>query len=358
MPINLYKSQTMLAAIEQMAPATTFLRDRYFETAPEDIFPTDDVLVEYRDLTNKKLAPVVMPRKGSITVERDGYVTSRMSPALVAPSRVLTIDDLNKKGFGESLFSDRTPAQRQAEILRRDLIELDQMIANREEAIAACCMFENGYVLKQYSDEYGSDHYKEYEIRFYEGAANPAVYVPGVKWNAAGSDKLADLHCMIRMLTTAGNDATDVLLGDDAANTLLMDSKIKELLDLQHFNIGAINPVQLTDGAALLGVLNVRGRNINLITYDGTYEDEATGDILPYVPNKSICVTAPGAGRALYGAVTQVEQEDGEPHTYASRRVPKTLVDAGDNTRKLVVSSRPLLAPKKKNPFIAAQVID
>jgi hypothetical protein len=30
--MNIYKTKTMLAAIKQMAPVTSFLRDRYFPT--------------------------------------------------------------------------------------------------------------------------------------------------------------------------------------------------------------------------------------------------------------------------------------------------------------------------------------
>ena len=110
MSYNIYQTKTMLAAIQQMNPVTSFLRDRYFPTGSGDMFPTEEVLIEYKDATGNKMAPVVLPRKGSISVEREGYRTDRMAPPLVAPSRPLTIDHLNKKGFGEDLFSDRTPA--------------------------------------------------------------------------------------------------------------------------------------------------------------------------------------------------------------------------------------------------------
>jgi hypothetical protein len=109
----------MLAAIQAMPTHRTFLRDRYFPTtAPvngvsEDIFPGEEVLVEYRN-GSKKIAPCVMPRKGGITIEREGYKTFSYVPPFIAPQRPLTIDDLNKKGFGEQLFQNVTPQQRQA----------------------------------------------------------------------------------------------------------------------------------------------------------------------------------------------------------------------------------------------------
>ena len=247
--INIYKTKTMLAAVKQMKPVTSFLRDRYFPTSNGDLFPTDEVLVEYKDATGQKMAPVVLPRKGSISVERDGYTTSRMEPPLVAPCRPLTIDVLNKKGFGEALFSDRTPAQRQAEILNQDLADFDEMITAREEYIAAKCMFENGYILKQYADKYGSGEFKEFEMRFYSESVNPATYTPGTKWNAVGSDKMADLANMIYMLTSKGNGVTEVLLGTDAATEVLADELLLKKLDTNNYNIGNIDPASLPQGA-------------------------------------------------------------------------------------------------------------
>ena len=353
--MNIYQTKTMLAAINQMAPATAFLRDRYFPSAAGDQFPTEEVLIEYKDSTGKKLAPVVLPRKGSISIEREGYTTEKMVPPLVAPSRPLTIDDLNKKGFGEALFSDRTPAERQAEILVQDLADFDEMHTNREEYIAAQVMFNNACVLKQYADKYGTGEYKAFELRFYDGSTNPAQYAPGAMWSETGADIFGDLHLMVQMLTKKGNNATEVLLGSDVADALLNNAKVKEMLDISRYNLGEVAPTALPQGAARLGRLNIRGRQIDLLTYDGTYVDEETGEVKSFVPEKQICVTAPGAGRLLRGAVTQMEQADGQWHTHMGARVPRYWADK--DGRQLTVSSRPLLIPRTKNPFISATVL-
>ena len=353
--INIYTTKTMLAAVNQMKPATSFLRDRYFPSGAGDLFPTEEVLVEYKDATGNKLAPIVLPSKGDISVARDGYTTSKMTPPLVAPSRPLTIDELNRKQMGENLFSDRTPAQRQAEILSQDLADFDNLITNREEYIAAECLFNNGYTLKQYADKPGEGEFIPYDLHFYKGDVNPAVYVPGVKWNETASDKLADLKQMIHMLTSKANNATEVILGADAAEELLNDATIKAAMDLARYNIGAIDPIALPQEAARLGVLNVYGRNISLLTYDGTYVDEESGKVKTYIPAKKICVTAPGAGRGLYGAVTQMEL-DKQWHTHMGRRVPRYWAEK--TGRDLTVSARPLFVPKTANPFITATVLD
>lgn len=354
--LELYKTQTMLAAVKQMLPHRTFLRDRYFPTNDRtDMFPTNDVLVEYRD-GNKKMAPVVMPRKGGITIEREGYTTMRYTPPLVAPQRPLTIDDLNKKGFGESLFSGRTPAQRQAEILGDDLAEFDLMISAREEHIAAQCLINNGYVLKQYADKYGSQEFEEFEIRFYDEVSNPSQYTPTVNWNEATADILGDLSAMIRMLTSKGLAATDLIVNPDVADVLINNAVIQKLLDNARINLGNITPTLLPNGAASIGKINVLGRMIEIISYDEQYEDES-GALQYYIPSGQVILTAPAAGRGLYGAVTQLEQATGNFHTYMGRRIPKYLSDAKSEVRELKVSARPLFIPRNRNPWVSAKVL-
>ena len=112
MPFNYYDTHHLLASVQQLAPLHTFLLDRYFPTnAATDIFSTDDVLVEYRK-GSKKAAPFVAPRKGGITILREGYTMKRFTPSYIAPKRPLTSDDLKKRGFGEALYTQLTPEQR------------------------------------------------------------------------------------------------------------------------------------------------------------------------------------------------------------------------------------------------------
>ena len=58
-----------------------------------------------------------------------------------------------------------------------------------------------------------------------------------------------------------------------------------------------------------------------------------------------------------YGAVTQIEQDDGEFHTYTGRRIPKYTADVKAESREIKVTSRPLLIPRSKNPWVSASVL-
>ena len=355
MPIPMiYRTLTMIAAIQQMPPRYTFLRDRYFPTGSDDIFPTDEVLIDYKD-GNKKIAPVVAPRKGGITVMREGYTTKRYEPPFVAPKRSLTIDDLNKRGFGENLYTQITPEQREAQVLGKDLSELGVMIDGREEYMAAQAMLNNGYTLKQYIDDYGGK-FEEWDLFFYDGANNPAKYTPSGKWSDPAYDILGDLKVMSKLLTSRGLPVADLVMSGDVGDYVINNNAIQKLLDNRRINIGEITPIELPDGASRIAVLNVDGKNINLISYDETYEDES-GDIVPYMGSGNVVLTAPASGRTLYGAVSQLEQSDGRFHTYAATRVPKYTADADNEVRTIKVSAKPLLIPNNKAPWISAKVL-
>lgn len=354
MAFDIYSTHTLLMAVEQITPVRSFLRDRYFPTnAATDIFATDDVLVEYKQ-GKKKLAPFVSPRKGGVTITREGYNTTSYTPPNIAPRRVLTIDELNKKGFGEALYSKLTPEQREGSIIVNDAVELGDMITRREESMASETMQNNGCIMRHYADK--GDEYEEKEIRFYDEAANPAVYTPTIAWDQTGAVIMKDIAAMCRMLKQRGLAATDVLCGADVADVIQNDADILKKLDIQRLNIGGIDPEELPEGVTKIARLNCSGNMVDVLCYEETYEDD-DGTTKPFIGAGKVVVTAAGAGRTLYGAVTQLEQADGRFHTYAAKRVPKYVSNAEGNVRTITVTARPLMIPNNKNPWIVADVL-
>lgn len=354
MAFNFYETHNLLMAVEQLHPPTTFLKDRYFPTnGASDIFSTNDVLVEYRDGT-KRVAPFVAPRKGGVTMLRSSYEVQRFEPPRVAPRRILTIDDLSKRGMGEALLSQHTPEMRQRALILKDAQELSEMITRREEAMAAEVMQTNACVMKHIADDV--DVYDEKYIKFFSENTNPAQYTPSGSWAKDYGGVVADLGAMARLLTSRGLGATDLIVGADVADAVLANTEIQRLLDLKNYELGRIDPSVLGNGATHIATLNAKGRLINIICYDEEYTEGS--ETKPYIDPKSVILTAPGAGRTLYGAVSQVEQGDGLFHTYTGKRIPKYLSNAEGDTRTLTLTSCPLMIPNNKNPFIVAKVLD
>ena len=357
MAFNYYDTHHLLASVQQLPPLHTFLLDRYFPTnAATDIFATDDVLVEYKK-GSKKAAPFVAPRKGGITILRDGYTMKRFTPSYIAPKRPLTIDDLKKRGFGEALYTKLTPQQRQGVIMLGDLDELRAMNMRRKEAMASEVIFTNGCVMDEYVDDL--HNFEEKEVRYYDGEKNPAIYTPAATLDtteASGKRFLADVAAMGYMLTSRGLAFTEVLVAPDVTDVILANEWILRLLDNRNYQIGGVDPAILPSGATKIARLNVKGRMIDFLSYEDTYT-EVDGSVKPFIPAGMIAAGAPNAGRTVYGAITQVEQSDGEFHTYTGVDVPKYLSDAKHNVRELILSSAPLCMPNNENPFITAKML-
>ena len=349
--IDLYTTRSLIASIEGLNPASAFLRDRYFPTGPTNVFNSERVIVEYRD-GDRRLAPFVTPLKNGVGVERIGSSMREYMPPTVAPMRPITLDDITKRGFGEALFGDLSPQQRAAVLATQDLSDLDRMITRREEAMAAETMLDNGCVMHEIGDD--ADVARDNEIRFYSEAQNPASYSVTTKWDASGAKILADLAEMVKMLTMNGLPARDFVCAPDVADAIVNDEAIQKLLDNRRYYLGEVAPALASDSASVMCVLNVRGHAINVISYDDTYVD-GEGETQTYIPSGCGVMTAPGAGVTLYGAVSQVEQYDGQFHTYPGRRVPKYLSDATGNSRTLTLTARPVLCPRDKNPWVSAK---
>lgn len=357
MAFNYYDTHHLLASVQQLPPLHTFLLDRYFPTnAATDIFATDDVLVEYKK-GHKKASPFVAPRKGGITILRDGYTMKRFTPSYIAPRRPLTIDELKKRGFGEALYTTLTPEQRQGVIMLGDLDELRGMNKRRKEAMASQVIFTNGCIMDEYVDDLHT--FEEREVRYYDGSSNPAIYTPSANWStteASGKQMISDMAAMISMLTSRGLPASDVLVAPDVADIILANEWILKLLDNRNYQIGGVDPETLPTGATKICRLNIKGHMVDVLSYEDTYT-EVDGSVVPFIPKGKIAVGAPAAGRTVYGAITQVEQSDGEFHTYTGVDVPKYLSDAKHNVRELTLSSAPLCMPNNENPFITATVV-
>lgn len=354
MAFDIFSTGRLIMAVQGIDPADSFLRDRYFPTGPADVFSTEQVLVQFRD-GDRRLAPFVTRWQNGAVVERPVMEMSAYTPPEVKPKRPITLDSISKLGFGEAILGEYTPEQRAQVMVMNDLNDLDRMITRTEEKLCADTMVNNGFTVEVMGDDATTK--VEDEVKYYSEASNPSAYTVTTKWDASGAAILDDLEAMADMLTQEGLPATDFVCAPDVAKAIVSDETVQKELDIRRYELGEIAPAITAPGAAVVGQLNVLGNVISIIAYGQKYRDEATGKLVPYVPAGTGIMTAPGAGRMLYGAVSQVEQEDGEFHTYPLRRVPKYVANADDDVRTLTLASRPLPCPNAKNPWVSASAL-
>lgn len=349
--LNFFDTYVLTAITEEIVPQPTFFRDRYFPIGDGDIFKADKVLTEYRK-GDRKLAAFVSPRAGDIPLDRRGYAIHEYQPAFIAPSRLLTLDDLKKRGFGEALYPGMTQAQRAAKLQLEDMTDMDLRIRRREEWMCAQTMIYNACTMQEYID--ATTKGDVLYVQFYD-AASEHIYTAANPWNSAGGDFFGDVKAMCRLLSRRGLRAADLVVGTDVADAILDMEKVQKLLDKNSGIITGQIDQTLTqyDGVVVMGVLNFGGFRLTLICCDETYVDDNNVE-QKYFPATSAMVTAPNCGHLMYGQITQIDFGATDYTTYAARRVPKFVLDQPNDTRKLRLGTRPLAAPHNYCPYIYA----
>jgi len=350
--INFFDTYYMAGMVEEIVPSQTFFRDRYF--GQPEVFGTGKVLVEYMD-GDRKMAPFIDPRSGDIPVDRKGYELYEFEPPMIAPSRLLSIDDLTKRGFGEALYANSTPAERARALQLRDLTTLTNRIVRREEWMAAQTMINNGLTVQEYIDADTTG--RALSILFYDATgSNPSIYTVGAYWTTYALFQ-ADVEAMCDSLAERGLPCSDLVLGSSVWAAVKQFSDLQNLLDKKHEYIGDLEARIFAPGVSHVGTLDFNGFMLNILVVKELYTDES-GTTQRFFPAKSAMVTAPDCGKRYYGAITQIPYGSSEFDTFAQERVPKLVVDQEKDLRKLRVASRPLTAPINKAPWIyAASVI-
>lgn len=353
--LDFFSTYVLNAIVDETLPRATFFRDRYFGSGAGDIINADKVLVEYRK-AGRVMAPFVSQRIGDIPLDRRGYTIHEYEPARIAMSRLLTLDELHKRGFGEAIYANSTEAERAVRLIQDDIADIEAAMVAREEWMAAQTMINNACTMQTYVDAQTKG--EKLFINFFDGPASEHTYTVSKKWTDKDADYRSDVKNMCRMLSSRMLPAQDLLLGTNVADFILSDARTAELLDRNSGIIVGTIREQLTqyDGVTFMGQLNFGGYMLNLFTVDERFTDE-DGKEKPIFDPNAVMVTAPNCGAFKYGRVTQFDYGATMPTTYAAKRVPKLIVDSENDVRKIRLTTRPIAVPKNYCPYIYAKEV-
>lgn len=341
MAVNLFETRTMLKFSERMPCVTTFLRDTLF--TDQELSPTNKVDVDIRK-GRAKVAPYVSEKIGGKVVENSGFRTETFEPPLVAPTTVTTAADLQNRTMGENIYSSRTPDERAAEKLVKDLKDLDEMITRREEVMCAQTIFDGEIRVKGE----GVDHVISFNHTNREALSGTKL------WNVATSTKYDDLKRWVRHVQQTGFVNTDmVVIAPDVTDELLKDEGILKLLDIRNVNVGEFKPENLPNGATYIGTLSGVGR---IYEYSATYYDDVDDEVKQMVPDGTIALLSSEAAYTMaYAAITIAKDDD--LITYEADRVPDSWTEKRPARKILQLSSKPLPIPKEVNSWFVAKVL-
>lgn len=348
--IDIFDQISLMKAVEQIKPTAKFLTDTFFPqklpTLTQDYF-----VVEYRKM-GRMLAPYIIEGTKGLNIGRVGSNFKLYRPPMVGMTRTISPAEINQRSFGETLlYSQYTPEQRAAQMQARDLVELQGMIENRKNKMAADILKTGGTTIEGYADD--GKLTRVDEIKF-DWNGNQSVAT-------AWSDSTADIYSDIskaseKIQEETGTIPTLMIVGKNVPNYLINNKKIKEWLMVPNReNLAMLTIQPKYESPQILRVGIIQSLNLEIYSYRETYLDDE-GKAQPFIGDDDVIIANPGQGSQMYGSVTLLNREGTRFETYASEVVPYYRGNVDSQTLSLTLYSRFLLVPSIVDSWIYMNV--
>lgn len=346
--MDIYDTRAQLAAIDLMEPEYTFLHDMTVRDG--GTVEDDKAIYDYRK-GNRKMAPVVHPGTGGVVMEREGFQTREIGFATVAPERVIEVNQLYGRSFGEKILGGMTPAERAKKMQARDLTFMRKAVQRRREHMARQVALSGKLELFEYTNEGRS---KNANLVADYGFTN--YFVPGSDsnaWDDTGAKIESDMQKMLDMAYNGLGFVEWIIMAPDVANALLYNSDYVKRLDARNVDVGDLNYKYRGQGVRFIGH-NIDG--VEMYSFAGTYIDD-DGLQKNILPSGKLIMGYRGMLIEYHGPVTQVEKVDGDPITYIKKEVPLKYSSIESNCTKNRLTSRPTIVPENVDGWVIGDVL-
>lgn len=326
-----YTTREMMDAIDQTPPVRTFLQKTFF---PHDqTHVTEKVEFDVRK-GKRVMAPLVSPRIGGKVITRQGFHTNSFTTPKIAPERPLTVDDISTRAIGENIYSQRTPAEREDELLSKDMTDLEESIARRKEWMCRQILFEGK--IDVVDEEEGVD----VQIDF--GFGNIIVLGTDEDWALSTVNPLVLLRDTRKKIIKATGKAPDIaIFSSDVIETFITNPNVEKAMNMLNMKNIVIEPRVVDPALTFYG--RIAELDIDIYTYDEWFLND-DGEDEAMIPAGTVLLGhSDGEGQIEYGSVTQME--DKKFVTYEGKLVPKQYADEKNEVKMLRLTSRPLPRP-------------
>lgn len=352
MPANfdLFSTAVMLRAVEQMPRVYTFIADTFAEDGGncED----ERAMYDYRKGAQMGMAPFVVPGTGGVPINRDGYEMRQIQFSTLAPERVVTLEDVSSRMFGEAVTGAMTPEQRSKRVIARDLVELRTLVQNRRNWMAREVLLKGKLAIRRYTKD-GVE--KEASMIADFGFTN--YYVPATAWDQPGARINYDMESVYDMVFDGLGDVDIIVMGAGVFESMMNNSDFCKTLDMDRVYMGEIATRYAGQGVRYRGT-NTDG--VKMISYSGHFiNDNRQKEFL--IPPGYILV---GSSRKkpiklMHGPIQKVQGQDenAKIHTYIKKEVPFRIGDSGSDSISTRLVSRPTVMPENVDAWAVMKVL-
>ena len=337
-PFEITDTYTLMATVENIRAPETFLIDKFFPNRQSVL--SDYFAIEYRE-AHRSLAPAVVRDSGGVNIGRDKSRIARYSIPTFGAKRVIGIDDLRQRQFGEEfIFSKTTPAERQAKMQAQDLVDLLRLHANRRNKVAADILTTGKTTIKAYADD--GRVIEQEEVDFgWNGQVTPSV-----DWTDSDATIYDDLYAVSEAIQESTSTIpTLAICGKKFEQCLLSNKQLREWIIVPNReNLTMVNVQPHFTSAQARHICTIPALSLDIVGYYATYRDD-DGQVKPFIPDDVMIVGNAGRGTVYYGPVTLLN-ESGQFETYGAEYVPYYSKNPDARTISLTVYSRFLPVPQ------------
>jgi hypothetical protein len=344
MAFNMFDTRTMMGIIEEgQRTSRTFFRDRFFSNRPT--FNTQKIDFDIIGMDGRKMAPFVHPKIGGVAIDREGYRTVSYDAPEIAPMRITTVEDMMLRQPGETIYSGKSPTQRAAEQLGKDLRYLDDIITRREEVMCREAILFGKVTIK-------GEGYDEVINYWPDEVGEQPTTTLATKWDTAEATALiimTDLRTIRRnMIRKAGFVPTDLICGSAVIEAIVDKLASAGEMDKRRVDLGQVDPRNMGNGVTYWGY--IKDSAIDVYSYDDWFVDD-DGVEKPMMPENIALLASPSVRTSLaYGCVSLIGADN--VRFYEGARVPDSWVQkAAPAGRVVQIKSRPLPIVHQINGF-------
>ena len=268
---------------------------------------------------------------------------------MVNPDIVTTAESYMHRAPGETIYSERTPAQRAAEQLVREYQRLDDSISRREEWMCAQALTTGAIQIV------GKGVNEEIDFGF----TNKVVLTGTEQWGQSGADILGMLDDWVDMVYTNGFANVDrIICGRQALKLLKNDKGILEKMDNRRYQAGEFNARDLPNGVRYHGYLTDSG--LEIYSYKEVYVDRLTDPAHPticrMIPDNAIMMISPDVNFMRAYGLCSYYNDAKQLVTVETPRLLNSYIGHKPERRILEAFARPLPIPDKVDSWLVATV--
>lgn len=326
-----YTTREMIEALDRTPPVRGFLQKTFFPVDKTHISEK----IEFDVRKGKRImAPFVSPRKGGKVLTRQGYYTNQFTTPKIAPERPVTIDDITSRMIGENVYSQKTPEEREDELLANDMTDLEESIDRRKEWMSRQVLYEGK--LDVVDEEEGVD----VQVDF--GFTKIYVLASDEQWSLATVNPVKTLRPIRKGIIKDTGAAPDMMIfASDVIEDFLENPFVLKAMDVLNMKNVKIEPRVVDPALTFYG--RIAELDMDIYTYDEWFLNDEGEDEAIIPPGTVLMAHSGGEGQIEYGLVTQME--DKKFRSYEGRLVPKVWADENDEIKKVRLTSRPLPRP-------------